>query len=179
LQRPTSAGAHDVLFRQIEIDGMSLAREFPAKTADLLEKGNGSGRTSVDDRLLQAGVVQLLPRTDSRATDIDVGDDRTRVERDLPQHRRSQLIRQQARCAFTEHGRMQRNARIRKIESLAARLEFFIECRSGFDEGRDIGNCVADEKTVAFGCDVQRLVEVTAAGRIDRDEWDVTSIEIG
>jgi hypothetical protein len=54
---------------------------------------------------------------------------------------------------------------------------FGVERRSCGHERRDVGDCIADQESVAFGCDVNRLVEILARGGVDRDELDVGSIE--
>jgi hypothetical protein len=102
-----------------------------------------------------------------------------RGERDLPQHGRPNLVGQQARRCLAEHRWVQRDAHIGEVQGGPAPVRLEIERPAGADERGDVRDRVMDEMTVAVSGDVHGLIEVTAAGRIERDQRDVGGVVVG
>jgi hypothetical protein len=131
------------------------------------------------ERLLHTGVVELCGAPDSRAPHVDGPDVGVRIEIDSPQHRGSHLVREQAGGALAEHGGVQRNSHVGEVQRLAATVCFEIDWAARRDERGDIGNCVTDEVSGAGTRDMHRLVQVSAAERVDRHQWDIGGVLIG
>ena len=66
---------------------------------------------------------------------------------------------------------MQRDLPVRQIDGDAAQLGLDVQRRAGRDERRDVSDRVAKQKASAVGDEVEGLVKVLRARRIDGDEW--------
>jgi hypothetical protein len=71
---------------------------------------------------------------------------------------------------------MQRDLVLGAVQRLAAAVGLQVDRIAGSDEGGDVGDRVMQHVAVAVARDVQGLVQVHRAGRIDRDEGNVVAI---
>ena len=82
----------------------------------------------------------------------------------------SRLVGQQARGALREHGWVEPCVLVRRVERLAALVGLDVHRPAGVDERGHVGDRVADAVPIPAALDVERLVEITGAERVERDE---------
>jgi hypothetical protein len=159
---PRAVLAHDLLLGHVQAHPAALALERHAPLADLGEHGaHVAGDVLVG---VLRGAAHL------RADDLGAGEDAAPVEVERPQDRGPPLAGQQARRALGQHGRVQRRLAVGGIDGHGALVALAVERPAGLDERADVGDRVRDPVPVAAARDVERLVEVTRAGRVDGDE---------
>ncbi len=98
------------------------------------------------------------------------------IELKGPEQRRRVLVGEQRCCTGAEHLGMQRRVDVGGIEREASLLCRQVEGARRSDEGTHVGDRIVDEVAVAMASGGERLVEITAPGRIDRDEIEVPSV---
>ena len=89
------------------------------------------------------------------------------------------LIGQQAGGVFAERLWVQGDATVSRVQRLPALSCDPVYGAAWFDEGRHIGDRVANREAVASACEVHGLVEVGRPLRVYRDERDVGEIRFG
>ena len=131
------------------------------------------------DVVLRLLVRQLLAAADPGADDLGVRGLAAGVQLDRPQQRGPFLAGQQAGRALGQHGRVQRAAGVGTVEGLAAPVRLAVDRVARADERGHVGDGVRDrEAAVRARGDVQRLVEVLRAGRVDGEELEVGPVEL-
>ena len=147
--------------------------------ADLLEQPQRLVGGALVDRLLRARVVQLGPRPDPRPLDLDVGPGAVAVEPDRPEQGRPELVGEQRAAVLGDHRRVQRHPAVGAVQRLAAAVRLQVDRVAGGDERRQVGDGVVQHVAVAVALEVQGLVEVLGAGRVDGDQRQVGAVEVG
>ena len=74
---------------------------------------------------------------------------------------------------------MQRHRGVGAVERLAALVRRHVDGVARLDEGRDVGDRVVHDVAAAVALEVERLVEVHRARRVDGDERQVGPVEVG
>ena len=123
-------------------------------------------------------VAELLPTADPGPDHVGVDHLPVRIQPDRPQQGGPDLIRQQTRRPLAEHRRVERDPSVRGVHRHPPPVRFVIKQIPARDEGGHIGDRVGDDEAVVGPPDVQRLIEITRAGRIDRDQLQVGPIMI-
>ncbi len=156
--------------------------------ADLLEEFEPLRRlAAVPLRILQLGlhldVGALAAAADLRALDVHVGDGGRGIQLELPHERAAQLIRQQAADALADDRWMQRDAPVGRVHRLPALARLGVDRTAGCDQGRQVRDrvvhLVGRRGVGVVSLEVQRLVEVGRALRVDRHERHVREVAIG
>jgi hypothetical protein len=93
-------------------------------------------------------------------------------------HRRAGAVGQQAGCTFRQRRRVQPRLSIGKVQRGTALPCLVVERVAGLHEPGDIGDCVVQQQVVAAALDGERLVEVGAGCRVERDERPVGAIRV-
>ncbi len=122
---------------------------------------------------LHVGVVVALAAAHEGA--LHVGPDHLAVgvEVDPPHHGRAQRPGQQAGRVLRQHRRVQRHLARRQVDGLAPLAGLGVDHAAGAHERADVGDGVPDAVSGAEPFQVDGLVEVHRAGRVDGDERDV------
>ena len=178
LQPPPVALNVYLLFGEWQRDTTALGFLSLPQLADLLEQYEQLVRLVVVDRALGAGIRQLLARPHQCTLHLHVGALAGRVDLDLPQQRRADLVGQQGPGALGDQLRVQRNLGVGAVERLAAQVRLKVDRLAGCDERGDVGDRVVDRVAVAGSLDVQRLVEVHGTLGVDRHERQVGPVEL-
>ncbi len=179
----------DLLLRDLDRHAAALALAREPQLAHLAEQQEGvagvvPGGTSVDPGL-RLVVGEALRRAHDGAPHPRVEDLAAGVEHDAPGRGRAVLARQEAGRALGQHGRVQRGAAVGRVEGRAALVDLGVDRAARHDERADVGDRVAHDERGAHRVarrspgplEVQRLVEVHRARRVDRDERDVAQVD--
>ena len=74
---------------------------------------------------------------------------------------------------------MQRHLRVGAVQRLPAGVRLDVDRVARGDEGAEVGDRVGEDVAVTVAGQVQRLVEVHGARRVDRDHREVGAVEVG
>jgi hypothetical protein len=152
-------------------------RSAPARRADLGQQHDLLARRPLVQRALDRGVVKLGGAAHPRPPQVDGDLLAGRVEVDRPQRRWAQLAGQQAGRSLRQRDRVQGHAGVRPVERGAARPCLAVHGAARDDEGRDVGDGVAHPPAIAVAAlEVEGLVEVARAGRVQGDERQVAQV---
>jgi hypothetical protein len=99
-----------------------------------------------------------------------------RVDADGEHDGRPLHVGQQAGGVLGQPWWVQPGAPIGQVDGDAAPPRLGVDAAAGLDEAGDIGDGVRQHHVVTIGGDGERLVEIGAGGRIERDELDVRAI---
>ena len=174
---PVALDVHLLLQRR-QVDAAAGGLAGQPELAELLEQEEDlAGGAAVD---LGLGLVVAHPPggADARTDHLDVGARPLRVEPQRPQERRPDLVGQQRRGALRQHLGVQRDLRVGAVQRLAARVGLQVDRVAGGDERREVGDRVRQHVAVAVTGEVQRLVEVHRAGRVDGDQRELGAVEV-
>ena len=127
---------------------------------------------AVVERPLQGRVVELGPGAHDGTLEHDIVGRPVGVEIELPHQRRSVLTRSQRRGMLAQHRWVQRDPTVGQVDRDAPRPALVVERATDADEGGHVRDGVADPEPLTSTFDVDRLVQVGAARRIDRHEVD-------
>jgi len=159
----------------------SAAIKLPdlAPLADQLQQAKSlAGGAAVDLRLCLA-IAQLGTAANPGPGHLGRNRLTAVVQRDRPQQRRSNFIRQQAGRSLAEHRRVERSATVGRIERGPAAMRLEIDRIAWPDESGHIGDRVRDhEFTPRTARNVQRLIKITRTRRINGDQLQIRAIKI-
>ncbi len=125
---------------------------------------------------LHRGVVEAGPGAHQGALDRIPPRLGVFVEFDGPQGGRAIDIGQQARAPLGQDPGVQRHGAVGEVEGLAAGEGFPGERPVGRYERGDIGDGVVQEKPGGGALEIQRLIQIHGAGRVDGDQRNVTAV---
>ena len=160
----------DLLLGHRQARSAPAALELDPLQPDLLEQQEPLVGRAVVDGLLHPLVVQPVGAAHHRPVDHDLGALAVGLERHVPDERRAGLAGEQAGRVLTQHRWVERRALVGGVDGLPAAAGLGVDGSPGPDEGRHVGDGVADAVAVTGALDVQRLVEVHRPGRVDGEE---------
>jgi hypothetical protein len=154
LDRPGAVPLHDLLLGHGEPHASAGALELQAPLPHLLEQR----------RDLRGHVVVRVLRDAAHLGSPDVGGGELAgpVELERPHHRRAPLAGQQARRALRQHGRVERDLAVGRVDGERAIGGLGVERAARRHERAHVGDRVPDPVAVPERLDVHRLVEVRA-----------------
>ena len=100
-----------------------------------------------------------------------------RIDRDREQHRQPVDVGEQARGTLRQLGRVERSPPVRRVDGDAPPPRLGVDRAATVDEAGDVGDGVEEDHVVAVGLEGERLVEVHAPGRVERDEGEVARVD--
>ena len=168
----------DLLLRGRQVDGVALPGEGLAVGADHPEQLEHRPGGPVVKSALDGGVVQPRPGPHQGPAHVDRRELTPGVQVQPPQQGRAHLVGEQAGRALAEHRRMQRDPFVRGVQRDPAPGQLGVERPSGRHEGSDVGDGVPDGEPLTGRLEVQCLVQVPAAGRIDRQHRQVGPVQL-
>ena len=166
----------DQLLREREAHAASTRLALLPEDADLAEEAQLLGRAPVVERLLGADVVELRAAADERAVHVHRRAFAGLVDVHRPHERRTNLLRQEARGALREHGRVQAHVDVRRVQSRAPLVRLDVHRSAGLDERGHVRDRVFHAIAVAATFEMEGLVEIHRRGRVEcHERVDVSS----
>ena len=169
----------DLLLRELQAGSAAITFPELAPLAHQLQQAESLARRAAVDLRLGLPVAELGAAANSGACHLRRNRLTPMVQRDRPEQRRSDFIRQQAGRSFAEHRRVERCATVGCIKGGPAAVRLKIDRIAWRDESCHISDRVGDHElaTQAAG-DVQRLIKITRTGRIDGDQFQIRAVKI-
>ena len=128
------------------------------------------------DGSLDGRVVQLRHAAHRRPAQVRRPDLAVAVERDGPHEGRTLDALEQRGGVLRQHRRVQRRTAVRGVEGLDPSVRLAVDRPSGPDEGRQVGDGVADDEAARLLGQVHRLVEIGGSRRVEGHERKVGQV---
>ena len=177
LQREPPVGSmDDLLSRQRKAHGTALALEGESLPTDRLEQSERRRGGTRVDAMLGLRVGELLAVDDPGPFEVGPGDLALLVEIDGPQQCLALLAGEETSGVFVDGLGMQRCAGVGAVEGEPPVACFGVDGPAGCHECGDIGDRVEHAMAGAPSLGRECLVEVARAGRIDRDQREISGI---
>ena len=172
----------DGLRRQAEVDGLAAQRRPLAQLPQLGQRGNRRVRGTGVEGGLHLHVLQAGHRPDQRRIQIPRHRLTLRIEDDVPDERRTDLVRKQAARPLGQARRMQAGRLVRQVNGLAAPHRLLRDAGVRLNQAADVGDGVQDAEggairgTLPHDLQEHGLVQVHGAGRVDGHEGHVRQV---
>ena len=169
----------DLLFGNLQ------ARPAPVRLAllpprpDQRQQSEGLPRRPAVDLGLRVDITELVTTAYEGALDLRSGHLAAGIQLDGPQQRRPNLVGKQAGRVLAEHRRVQLGAVVGCVQGHAATVRLEVDRVAGSNECGHVGDRVRDAVPVPVARDVQGLVQIARALRIDGDQLDVGPVQVG
>ena len=169
----------DLLLRELQAGSAAITFPELAPLAHQLQQAESLARRAAVDLRLGLPVAELGAAANSGPCHLRRNRLTPMVQRDRPEQRRSDFIRQQAGRSLAEHRRVERCATVGCIKRGPAAVRLKIDRIAWRDESCHISDRVGDhELTTQAAGDVQRLIKITRTGRIDGDQFQIRAVKI-
>ena len=179
LELIAAVGAHDLGLGRVQARAAAGPFLLDAQQADLPQQRERPVDRAGVDAALRLDVAQSLARAHDRPLEPSAHDRAGLVEVELPQIGASVDAGQQRDAILAEHRRMQRNPAVGGVQRLPAHPRLLIDGALGDDEPRDIRDRIV-HRVAAFALrEVQGLIEIHRAWRVDRDELEIAQVAFG
>ena len=159
-----------------QVDGGAAQARRLAQGADLGQKRDGRMQTACHEIGVDALVIEAGAGLDKGALDVEGGYLAGGVELEGPEDGGAGCIGKQAGGVLRQGCGMQACGLIRQVDGLAALEALDFQRRARRDERHNISDGVVDGVAGGGGLDVDGLVQVHGAGRVDGHQRDVARV---